>query len=774
MLDQHYFKKTLLIASWIVAILSPEVLAQVIGDDTLPTPTVVNISEQKFKISQGTQRGSNLFHSLQEFSLQKEQVAHFDNLPAGISNIITRITGNKVSQIDGTIKSNGSANLFFLNPNGIIFGKNARLDIGGSFIATTATRISFGDGQEFGVSPQTSTSILSMAVPTGLQFGLQPQPIVNRSQAGPLNIDNFPSGLSVKDGGNTIVLLGGDLRLEGGNVNAFAGRIDLGSVGSQSFVKLLPDSQGWQLDYANVNSFQDIRIVDSSTINASGDNGTINLQGRQILIADGSRITNLALRDMPEPGPLYINATELVQLVNGALINTAPLDPQSDPDNPDFSVLTTPLGKIIINTHKLIIESGAAIQASNFGNAQQGGNVEINALESVDIVGVGLREPSLIVTTAINSPNSPGKGVSGDIEINTKILTVANGGQINSGTNNSGQGGTITINAAESVIVTGIGTFADGEDSPSKISTDSGFTFDTQSGNAGDIEINTPQLRIENNALISSDSILSPGEAGTIKIQAQSLNLNSAGTISTNSDSGSGGNISIVAKDSLTLLNQSEISAEAGIDGRGTGGNIDIKTTFIFAVPRENSHIQANALGGTGGNINIQASGIFGIQQRPAPTPLSDITATGRNETQSGQINITRPEIDPESGLLNQDTEVLDTKGLIVQTCGAGGKFASGEFIMTGRGGLPPDPVENVSMPEALPDLGVQQSPHSPPSPAPAAPQIKKTSQTTTIVEAQGWRVNSAGELELFATGEATPKNLPHPCLPEDYQLSYN
>jgi filamentous hemagglutinin family protein len=737
-------------------------IAQVTPDGTLPMPTRVELSDNTYTIEQGTQRQSNLFHSFQEFSLSVGQTGYFNNSDQ-IKNIITRVTGNSISRIEGILKANGSANLFFLNPNGIIFGTQSRLDIGGSFIATTASSIKFADGQEFSSGVATALPLLSMAVPIGLQFGNQAQSIVNESVSLPLNFDDKPSGLMVKNSNRTLALVGGDIFINGGNVNAFGGRIELGAVGENSLVELQAIEQGWQLGYAQTRNFKDIYIKDQGIVNASGSQGTIQLQARDILLSNRGAINNLvAQKDDRITGEVVINAQRELRLVGQDKTPPTEINISAQPET------TSNSNKLIINAQFLYLESGAIIAANSFGNGQQqGGKIIVNTSESLTIQGSSPSRDrnSSITTTTLTL------GDGGNIEINTKNLNLREGGNINALTLSLGNGGTININASESVNLSGL-TNSDNDALNAQITTNASFAgLDIETGSAGQILIKTPRLNVDNNSRISSESNSFSGDAGSILIQGNQIMLRNHAQITTASSSGSGGDIVITAKEFLTLRRESLISAEAqtsALNSAITGGNIDIKTPFIFAVPRENSDIQANALGGTGGNINIRAIAIFGIQQRPAPTPLSDITATGRNEAQAGQINITRPEIDPESALLNQDAEVLDTQGLIVQTCGKGGKFASGEFIITGRGGLPLDPVENVSMPEALPDLGGQ------PSSTSAIPKTRKTKPPTTIVEAQGWHINAAGELELFATSEAAPRNLPKPCLPEDYQLSYN
>ncbi|MFH7029557.1 MAG: filamentous hemagglutinin N-terminal domain-containing protein [Heteroscytonema crispum UTEX LB 1556] len=118
--------------------------AQIAPDSTLPNNSNVQLDDSTFNITGGTTRGANLFHSFKEFSVPTGSTAYFNNA-SDIQNIISRVTGKSVSNIDGLIHTKGNANLFLINPSGIVFGKNASLNIGGSFVATTANGIGFGN-----------------------------------------------------------------------------------------------------------------------------------------------------------------------------------------------------------------------------------------------------------------------------------------------------------------------------------------------------------------------------------------------------------------------------------------------------------------------------------------------------------------------------------------------------------------------------------------------------------------------------------------------------
>ncbi|MEH2279675.1 MAG: filamentous hemagglutinin N-terminal domain-containing protein, partial [Nostoc sp.] len=481
--------------------------AQIIPDGTLPNNSSVKLEGNNSIIEGGTQAGGNLFHSFREFSVPTNGAALFNNA-VDIQNIISRVTGGSVSDINGLIRTNGIANLFLLNPNGIIFGPHASLDIKGSFVASTATSLKFADGIEFSATNSQTTPLLTVSVPIGLQLGSNRGSILNQSQA--INSDRNGEivGLQVEPS-KTLALVGGDIALEGGYLTAAGGRIELGSVAGLSFVSLNPTNSGWILGYDGVQNFRDIKLSQRAVVDASGSGGgDIQVQGRQVTVTDGSQIAAKTL-ETGLGGALSINASDFVQ-VSGESAN-----PQ------DFSRLTTrtegsgDAGNLTITTSKFIVQKGAQVSSGTRPRSTgNGGNLIINASDSVDVSGES-------VDGGVNSrltTRTEGGGNAGNLTITTGKLIIQAGGQISTGTlaNSQGNGGNLTVNASDLVAVSG--ESVNGE-------VNSRLTTRTEGGgDAGNLTITTGKLIIQAGGQISTGTLAnSQGNGGNLTVNASDL-----------------------------------------------------------------------------------------------------------------------------------------------------------------------------------------------------------------------------------------------------------
>ena len=208
--------------------------AQEIKPDGTTSTKVTSADGSNFAIDEGDRAGDNLFHSFQDFSVPTNGSASFNNA-VDIQNIFSRVTGGNISSIDGLIRVNGSANFYLINPNGILFGENARLDVNGSFFATTADSVLFENGFEFSTANPDAPPLLTIDIPIGLRFRDNPGDIVNQSTTN--NV-----GLSVNEG-EKISLIGGNVSVENrGIIFAPGGRIELGGLVEIGTIVIAEDS----------------------------------------------------------------------------------------------------------------------------------------------------------------------------------------------------------------------------------------------------------------------------------------------------------------------------------------------------------------------------------------------------------------------------------------------------------------------------------------------------------------------------------------------------
>ncbi|HEY9778844.1 MAG TPA: filamentous hemagglutinin N-terminal domain-containing protein [Leptolyngbyaceae cyanobacterium] len=689
-------------------------------------------------INGGATRGANLFHSFQEFNVNEGRTAVFTN-PTGIENILTRVTGDNPSNILGTLGvSGGNANLFLINPKGIIFGKNARLDVKGSFVASTASSLNFADGTKFSATAPQTTPLLTVSVPIGLQFGAGAGRIINQSVVD--NIDGIPVGLQV-DPENTLALVGGDVALEGGNLTAEAGRIELGGVASSSLVSLTPTDQGFALGYEGVQNFRDIQLSQAAYLEASGDGGgNIQVQGKRVTLTDGSGIAAVTAESR-SGGTLTVNASDSVELIGSA-------------DNQSFSSLNTDTfgsgtaGSISITTKRLIA-NGAYISATT-SDSGQGGNLTVNAFDSVEL-SKAVETPDGQVTSGLFTGTSSA-GDAGNVRITTRKLTVKNGAVVTAGTNigSQGNGGNLTVNASDSIELSGT--------APNPENTSGLFARTRGTGAAGNLTITTGQLIVRDQAQVTVSGV-ETGNAGHLELRASNIRLDNQGAILADTAFGEGGNIRLQAQDILLLRGNSNISTTAGNQGGfGNGGNITIDAGTLIGL--ENSDITANAFEGEGGLIQITAQGILGLEVREQRSHnSSDITAfSQQNPELSGEVEIDTLNADLSRGIVSLPTVQTDTQ--VVQACQPGGSQASSEFVVTGRGGLPPSPTEALSSDSIQIDW-VTLNPEPEDRYSLDVSQNTTTPESIFIVEAQGWVFGNNGEVMLTASAPTASFHIP-------------
>lgn len=215
----------------------PGVQAQTIIPNADGTNTVVTPEGNVYTITGGTTSGDNLFHSFQEFGLSSGQTADFITNPA-IQNVLGQITGGNVSVIDGQLQVSGSnANLFLINPAGVLMGPNAALNLGGSFVATTADGVMFGDDQLWQVGSSDYAGLVGN--PTGYVFTQdQPGAIANTGN------------LAVRSG-QSITLLGGQV-LNAGTLSAPGGAVTVAAVPGENLVRVSQDNSLLSLELATL------------------------------------------------------------------------------------------------------------------------------------------------------------------------------------------------------------------------------------------------------------------------------------------------------------------------------------------------------------------------------------------------------------------------------------------------------------------------------------------------------------------------------------------
>ena len=658
-----------------LACLGGGALAQITSDPTLGSEnSTVTSTGSVDQINGGATRGANLFHSFQEFNVNEGRAAVFTN-PAGIENIVSRVTGANPSYILGTLGvSGGNANLFLINPNGIIFGPNARLDVGGSFVGTTANAIGLANGDIFSAnSAEPLPSQLLNVNPNAFFFNqIAAQPVINRSTAG-------SAGLEVPQG-RSLLLVGGDVRLEGGRLQAPGGRVELGGLASPGSIGLSVNGSDLLLSVPVELPRADVLLNNGADVNVrAGGGGSITINAQNLNISGVSTLQAGIDSELgsvgSQAGDIEINATGAIalteqssivnsvqseaigkggdiEIITGSLSVTkgselfASTNGQGDAgsvnieardtvkfvgESPDFnsSIASSQVerrgvgqaGSVNIKTRSLSLTKGAFVSASSYGQGNAG-NVTIEARDTVEFAGLGAdRFPS----GAYSLVRNPAKGNAGSITIKAGTLSVTDGAVLATSTFGQGNAGNVLIDARDRV------EFKGGDEIGLRDFPYGGAYSRVQvgaKGNAGTISITTGALSVTDGALLTT-SAFGQGNAGNVTIEARDTvefaglgpDSFSSGAYSLvrNRSEGNGGSISIKAR-SLSVTNGAVLATSTF--GQGNAGNVTIdardRVEFKsgdeigrdFPYSGAYSRVEAGAEAQKGGDINIKTGSL--------------------------------------------------------------------------------------------------------------------------------------------------------------------
>lgn len=593
-LDHHCYLYALCLLPVMVA-------ADVVRDGSIGPGAGTQPSGPDFVIDEtmGSLNGTNLFHSFSQFDLTASQSATFTATSA-IDNVISRITGGTPSSIDGVINSAiPGANVFLINPAGMVFGPNAQVNVDGSFYVSTADYLKFANNEQFVANPALPL-VLSSTVPSAFGFLNAPLGNITFNQA----------QLSVSST-EAIGVVGGDITIEDdGNFAGFTdptfiaanGLVHLEAVASSGEVAVNNAAvPGLTATTANANitltdSFINVSGTAAGEIAIKGNNVTIsnswlhsnnignaNAPGVQInaqqFIGQGTGGIQSSTSQLGNGGDLEINATNIDIRDNFALIVTS--EALANGRAGDIRLNAT--ADINLST---TFASVNVLTTSSLG-AGHAGDIFINA-QNLTLDQVGILTSTLV------------SGDSGDININVQNFTLQNGGRLLATNHGTGAGGIINLNVTDTLRVTG-------PVEPEIADIISTETFST--GPAGDISIVTPNLIVDEAEIKASTK--NAGNAGSVDIQSDTISLINGGQISaTTQFGGQGGVINIAASEAMTINGSdadgysSGVFTESRITSTGDAGQITITTPVLNMLG--DGAIYSSTLGaGSGGNINL-------------------------------------------------------------------------------------------------------------------------------------------------------------------------
>lgn len=668
--------------------------AQIITDGSVGAQITLDGTDVVIDEILGTRSGNNLFHSFQTFNIDDGGIATFTGA-SDIQNVISRVTGGEVSNIQGVLRSEiGAADFYFVNPAGVMFGSGGSVDVPASFHLSTANELIFSDQSVFSAIDPASSS-LSTASPEAFGF------LGGRS--GDIVIDGarmqFTDESRVSLAATNIFIIGDPeierssrprIEVAGGEVNLVAIGSGVAEVSLDGVGALPAENTGGNL------------VIENGVVRVDEGGGHIRLFARNIDLS-GDNVHAVNDNDSARGGDVSVVADRLLITDSGNIF--------SDAES------AGPAGNVSVTVTELIIdgvnsERGTGIQSDSIGSGS-GGTVTIDAEELTLLNGGQIRA------------NAFSSGNAGALDITTVMLTVDGNGLLqqtglisesSSSLGDAGDAGQIELTVHgdinlfdHGVIATSSREGLTGAAGEIKITVGGSFLADGQGG-TGDI------TGVANNAVesgsggrilinVADDFILRSGasvqaqnrgggDAGAVEVTAGgAVALSNGARLSTSAEIGDAGPISISSNRLLLIDGQITTSTNSQAS---TGGEIRLVNELLVM---QEGFIQANAVNASGGEVFIESGGVvassntilgseetarltFGLD---GPNVIQAVAPGGVN----GLITVDSPELDVSAALSDLDSKLDDASNLIFDPCGVFVEGSPSSLISIGKGGLP-------------------------------------------------------------------------------------
>ena len=731
----------------VVSIASSQVTTNIQGNGL---GTIVTPQGNTYDITVGTRVDTNVFHSFEHFTVGPGDIANFQNLKVGGSfpmtdNILARVTPLAPSFIYGTLRTTdfGNANLFLMNPAGVVFGPTSSLDLGaatqgargtGSLFATTANYIQLGtpgtaDAGIFSAHPSVP-DVLTSAPVTAFGF-LGENPAAIYLQGNTLQVAEGAS-ISIVGGSSPILLPDGTMSpsgvtLNGTTVRAPSGQVQLASLASAGQIRLADMALRQNINGDTPSQLGSIRL-ENTTMNVGGSpGGVVRIRGGELILDHASIVGDNTGESIGEPIALLADVQNSITLKNQSQISSDALG-------------TGPSGSLLLAASDLEVRDGSRIRTRSQGGGSAG-DIEISTSNSVSVIGTSSPVNSSLISSESNSSGNSGtvvitassltlddrgrieilntgEGFAGDIDLHTDQIAIRNGGGIVTSGSDFTPSGNIHITNTNTLTISGQFDF----DTRSRIVSENPFL-----GGTGTISIETGRLEMSGGARIFSDTFFDPvgstdpkisihatgdisltdgsrilvqnlaSAVGGVEIAANDVMLNNLSTIDTaTAGEGNAGPITIMAKD-VTLSGGSQLTSSSDF-GAGRGGDVTLTLTGNLVIEGQSfdeggslkdSGIVSSTNGfdpiltiGDAGAVSINA---FAVEIKDGGRIDTSTTFFGGGN--AGPIAITTPQLRLSGGTIASFTESAGNGGNLTVNAGQSVTMTNGSMITASSAG---------------------------------------------------------------------------------------